>query len=396
MEHKDIEYEDIQALLKKYEKHLNEYVEAKEQRDRDDINLFSSISDAYKRENYNSDILRFILDPKTLGDIFFLQDFLHFIGLSNTIIESYFKNPDDIEVLREKHRIDILIRNNKSKKAVIIESKINGANDQPMQLVRYYKKVTKEDRYTILKIVYLTIYPTRPELYYEKGFDISKREFEGTEEKKGLKEIIEKLLFNTFISAGNSNHKFQKFLENKNSDIIQQYKKLVDKLGGNVLMEQKEIIKEIFKSSDDRKRTIDFMEIWQNRGNTLFEIFHEDFPKLLKDANKWEEDKDRIFCSKDKFKDNIQLFYYAYSDSENLRIQIGFHAKKTVLKNNKATLKKILKKIFTDLQDDDIQDENSEWYYTDYAFNEDKSIDVFFADTKDKLKQLQEAAKQLK
>lgn len=398
MEHKDIEYEDIQALLKKYEKHLNEYVEAKEQRDRDDINLFSSISDAYKRENYNSDILRFILDPEGLGKMkcenkdIYLRTFLQFIKIEN--IDDFLLNLNDIKVTREENRIDILISNKKN--AIIIESKINGANDQPMQLVRYYKKVTKELRLKVLKIVYLTIYPKRPELYYEEKFDeeIDEKTFEK------MKNSINERLFKTFISDGSSSdeyRKFQEFLEKKEirkSDIIQQYKKLVDKLGGTVLKIEKETIEDILNDEEVRKKTIDFMKLWNERGNTLRTIFYEKFP-LNSNTAKWNKEDGGIFYSKKEVAKNIKLFYYPWTSNNIFEVQLGFHANSDV-KNPFKGVKRKIEKVFTDLGYGEPIPEN-EWLYTKFVYNEEKqNLEGYFEDIKKKIEDLQkEAAKQL-
>ena len=392
----NMECNGIQTLLNDYEKLLKSYVEEKERRDRDDINLFSSISDAYKRENYNSDILRFILGPEGLGKMnrknkgVYLRAFLSFIKIED--VDGFLLNLDDIEVTREENRIDILIRNKRN--AIIIESKINGASDRPMQLVRYYKKVTEKLHLTVLKIVYLTVYPKRPELYYEENFDIDEDEFE----KK--KRIINKRLFKTFISDGKSNddyNKFQDFLKGKEickSDIIQQYKKLVDKLGGNTLEKEAEIISGIFGNEKDLKKVKEFMQLWENHGNTLCTIFYEKFP-LNSNTAKWNKEDDEIFYSKDEVVKNIKLFYYPCSFNNTFEVQLGFHANPDVKNPFKGVKKKIVK-IFTDLGYDEPIPENDEWLYIKYVYNEDKPLNAFFEEVVDKLKKMQEkAAEQL-
>ena len=141
------EEEKLINFLESQRKLLKNYQNEKD-KDDDNLNLFSSISDAYKRENYNSDILAFILTPKAMGDKKYLEGFLKFIGLKTIEIDSFVSenNINSTIIKREENRIDILIKNEKTEKAIIIESKINGAEDQPMQLVRYYKDIREEDQ----------------------------------------------------------------------------------------------------------------------------------------------------------------------------------------------------------------------------------------------------------
>jgi hypothetical protein len=63
-------------------------------------------------------------------------------------------------VNRELDRIDITIRDIKSKKAIIIENKINNAGDMPRQIPRYYKKL-EEQGYSIDAIVYLVLFGSK-------------------------------------------------------------------------------------------------------------------------------------------------------------------------------------------------------------------------------------------
>ena len=136
-------------ILDDYFKQIPKYREEKEKQP----NIFSVISDAYKRENYTSDVLSFILNPGAIGSDNYLKNFLKIINIDEI---SFFQNRP-IKVYREEDRIDILIHNEKPNKrdAIIIESKLNNAPDQHMQLIRYYKK--KEKEFNILTVVYLTI-----------------------------------------------------------------------------------------------------------------------------------------------------------------------------------------------------------------------------------------------
>ncbi len=57
-------------------------------------------------------------------------------------------------VEQEKNHIDLLITDKTSKKAIIIENKLNGAIDQPRQIPRYYDAVLKKG-YEVVAIIYI-------------------------------------------------------------------------------------------------------------------------------------------------------------------------------------------------------------------------------------------------
>lgn len=59
------------------------------------------------------------------------------------------------EVERERHHIDILIRNPSSRQAVVIENKIR-APDQQRQLARYAERMER-DGYLVARLLYLTL-----------------------------------------------------------------------------------------------------------------------------------------------------------------------------------------------------------------------------------------------
>ncbi|TXJ38833.1 PD-(D/E)XK nuclease family protein [Brachyspira aalborgi] len=115
-----------------------------------DFNILKVMSEKYYTEDFHSDIIKQLLKSKA-----FLNPFLSFIDVN-------YKEYKDCEVLREnginsdengRGRIDILIKNEKSKKAVIIENKINWAGDTYRQLKKYYDYVSK--KFKVDKIVYL-------------------------------------------------------------------------------------------------------------------------------------------------------------------------------------------------------------------------------------------------
>ncbi|HRF16793.1 MAG TPA: PD-(D/E)XK nuclease family protein, partial [Chitinophagaceae bacterium] len=62
----------------------------------------------------------------------------------------------ETDVLREKGRIDVWIRDNKSGKCILIENKINNAVDREDQLLDYYR-YSKDMGFSPLAIVYLSL-----------------------------------------------------------------------------------------------------------------------------------------------------------------------------------------------------------------------------------------------
>ena len=122
------------------------------------LNLFMLISDQYQKENLHSDILKEILDTKGAheeGDRFLMAfiDYLNKRLGDRRINKEFYKNAF---VDREKDRIDIAIKDAKSKRAIIIENKINAAPDMDQQIPRYWAKLEKQG-YTIDLVVYLIL-----------------------------------------------------------------------------------------------------------------------------------------------------------------------------------------------------------------------------------------------
>ena len=139
-------------------KHLHkEYSENKSNKSEVGFNVFIITSDFYYRENFHSDIIKAFLDPKEKHNenSKYLHTFIELLNKVNNqskIQKTDFKNSI---VKREHHNIDLLITDTLSKKAIIIESKINNAVDRPRQLPEYAEIIKKE--FEIVAIVYLTL-----------------------------------------------------------------------------------------------------------------------------------------------------------------------------------------------------------------------------------------------
>jgi hypothetical protein len=120
------------------------------------LNLFCIISELYYRENFHSDILRALIDPKGKHQEqeTFLHLFLEFIKSHGAKINLLDYSNALIE--REEGRVDLCIKDEDSKKAIIIENKINNAGDMVRQLPRYLDYV-RANGYNCDAIIYLRL-----------------------------------------------------------------------------------------------------------------------------------------------------------------------------------------------------------------------------------------------
>lgn len=154
--------------IKRYEDILEK------QGDKLNFNIFDIITDKWKKENFHSEILKFLLENYEE----FFNNFLELINIKDK------KEYSNAEITNEEARIDILIKS--EKKAIIIENKINWAPDQNEQLAKYYKKVKDEYKKEVEKIIYIV--PSKDKNPDEQTF--------GKDEKikKEIKDRLEKII----------------------------------------------------------------------------------------------------------------------------------------------------------------------------------------------------------
>jgi hypothetical protein len=145
-----IKSKDLENILKSYD-------DAKLEKEKVSYNLFSLSSYNNQLENFHSDIIASLLNPKSLhGEKNkYLNLFLEFLNseFNSGIILSDFENAI---VSRETGRIDVWIRDEISKKSIIIENKINNAPDMDEQVDRYFE-YTKSAEYETISIIYLSL-----------------------------------------------------------------------------------------------------------------------------------------------------------------------------------------------------------------------------------------------
>ncbi len=121
-------------------------------------NLFTISSDNSYRENFHSDIIASLLDPRGLHQqgYTFLHLFIEYLNThyNSNILASDFQ---DTIVSRETGRLDIWIRDEKSKQSIIIENKINNAMDMDEQVDRYFTYAENARKYRVKAVVYLSL-----------------------------------------------------------------------------------------------------------------------------------------------------------------------------------------------------------------------------------------------
>ena len=150
---------DIKDFIshKKFENIDEEIQRIERERQNNGFNLFTISSYNSYLENFHSDVIALLLSPKErhLQKEKFFKLFLSFlIEKYGAIIDE--NNYQNYKVLREKGRIDIWIKDEISRKCIIIENKINDAVDMPNQIERYYDYAL-EKGYLVDSIVYLTL-----------------------------------------------------------------------------------------------------------------------------------------------------------------------------------------------------------------------------------------------
>ena len=118
--------------------------------------VFRSISDAFYRENFHSDLLAYYLEEPLVKRK--LIDWLN-EGREekDRLIYSEYEYG---KVMREDRRIDILLLSNDGSEAILIESKSNDADDQFRQLPRYVEALSRNNCET-MAILYLTLSTTK-------------------------------------------------------------------------------------------------------------------------------------------------------------------------------------------------------------------------------------------
>jgi len=203
------------------------------------FNLFLLISDTYYKENFHSDILKSLLDPQENHNEGFkyLKIFLEYLIKKGAKLS--IKDFQNSKIYREKGKIDILIKDEVSKRAIIIENKINGFFDMPRQIPRYHKYLT-DLKFDVVAVAYLL-------LSDEKKPNID----DWTQDE--IETILKKVI-SVSVYKETSNDLFNGWILpceriTQNADalfVIRQYGKLLEYLGGNNM--NKPIMEKFYES----------------------------------------------------------------------------------------------------------------------------------------------------
>lgn len=385
---KTVSEQNIANVMSFLEKDCTAYSEEKQKiyRDHDidntlHFNIFESISDKWRRENFHSDILFTILNPDTreIGRPYFTEELVKFLGVDFDCTKGF-------EVTREKDRIDLLIKNDRQ--AIIIENKINYAPDMENQLVRYMKKV-EEDGRKIAAVVYLTLKDDKkPPLKYDEDF---KKYAEMLQDPKILKEVCAvdeektKGLAKGFLQACLDRLNEEKPQDEKAKDArnlasvyIKQYKMLLEHLGGKAYMKStdKKVIEEIYSNKDKFDAANDFTELWNEREGVLYEVLKEKIKEAFPEKE-WKEGKlhdcEVLYCPNESVGDGF-VYYCYYCSNYDLRQQIGFAAQegKKFRKERQDELENIINKI----RNKEFAGKEAEWVYCDINDTADLFKDV--------------------
>jgi hypothetical protein len=269
------------------------------------FNIFSSISDIYYRENLHSDILRLILDPLTekIGNPKNIQLFIKL--LKKIKPELKIEIGKNISIERETGRIDILIYDEKNN-AIIIENKINFADDQDDQLGRYFLTVTKKGL-LVKAIVYITLIP-------EKLLDIE-YSIRNEELRSKIKDIIIPVsVINKKNEISFSGDFINKCILHSKNDISKvyysEYNELITCLGGNCMTMDldRDAIMEIYADKDKLSKFNMFGSLWDKREEVIKDIINDQLKE-----NDFEIHPD----------DKKNTLYYKIDDD----ISLGYHLK---------------------------------------------------------------------
>ena len=392
----DNEYSFLNSLL------FNELRQERQNFDKNNFNLFSLISEAYRpgenvyeKENPNSEILKILLDPNTaeIGNPIILEKFFEFIGLKE--YKKFFPDLGAVKVERERHRIDIYIHNDKN--SVIVESKLYGASNQDFQLARYYLK-SKEDGCTVRKIVYLTLKSIQ-ELDLQDLYKPSKEKKYSQEEQKKYYTLIPEITpIITYISAKNDNDKekslsdfFDRCSEEKEIEnellkmILKQYSKLLIRLAGEIMTSaEKKLISKIYESEESIKNALDFISVWERKDDALREIFADKFKQQHKEDWLYDSNEGVFYKEVNRY----CLFIYKYAP------EIGFWSEK-FKKSEREKLRKVLENLdIGGLNIDGEIKDNENWVYMDFIYN-NEPINSYFKSLDQALKNLENTVLQL-
>ena len=275
------------------------------------FNFFTLVSDYYYRETFHSDVLAAILNPRTpeIGLVnrrVFLPLFFDMVGIKGLDENDY----DCIKVTTEasagtdekKGRIDIEISLEK-KFCIVLENKMNWAEEQKDQMARYISE--REGRYPV--VIGICLYPY-PNLIAEPSILGWSKKYDGI--VKRISNSDDKSI-QLFMWAASKSHSFpqkegKKWYNTSLCDILEtalnrinkgvlkadfranectayvfysQYRRLIQVIGGEMenLIEKKELVDYLVSHSEVRKQIETVADCWNARRWIFNPYFYERF-----------------------------------------------------------------------------------------------------------------------
>ncbi len=311
----------------------------KKQGDKLDFNIFDIITDKWKKENFHSEILKFLLENYEV----FFNNFLELVNIKDK------KEYSNSEITNEEARIDILIKS--EKKAIIVENKINWAKDMPEQLFRYYNECKYNKGLEVDRIVYLSPNSSKEpaddsvkEIPKELiktivGFDGSENDLVSCLEKSRdkLKENLEKTK-NNFDSEN-----FHKLF------FINHYIEILKRTGAGDMSEvELNFFKEIMEKYKTDKDIFKKIKYIGEMYNNLLEIKNKYILENIK-AKDWGYNKKYSYYSCwDTFPYGKNNFYLEISTYDIFKIRICVYDDKGKINDIKNILSKVLNEEYID------------------------------------------------
>lgn len=351
-------------------------------------NFFSSIL-RYKLEEFHSEMLRMILDPTTkhIGNTEYIKIFLEAIDLKRDIMGEgiYVKT----EIGNDDYGyIDVIVYDDNY--ALIIENKINGADDQPNQLARYYKYVEDIMKKEVIAIVYIPCFG----LIYEPDFAGYSEEY-----LKYIPLIKEKL---KILSVQDLLKNFIKICASKNDNDVQsfvigQYSNLLENiLGGTSMSIEMEVLREALINLFSTKENIDqiksIAEIWNRRQEILSKLIWDQLEEIG-----YEISDDESYVRIKSVKNLEVAFHSNYSRNAWYNPVFGFYSAdkfKDFSEPEKKILAALLDETFSEkYYSRNLIDWGKEWIIKEIQMDNCTNIGELNSKTVKKLEELREKVK---
>lgn len=152
---------ELKDILKKYNDSKNEPIS-------DTFDVFSLFTTGSHKENFHSEIIANLLNPKGIHKqknkyLMLFWEYLKSFEKKTFDIDNYqnAKVKTEYSIKDEKKgRIDVCVWDESSKHCIIIENKMNNAGDMPEQIWRYYNYMEKKG-YAVDAIVYIPLYEAK-------------------------------------------------------------------------------------------------------------------------------------------------------------------------------------------------------------------------------------------